>query len=138
MTMKTLAAVFAAAFLWAPFSQAEDVTKSMVDQYCVTWTIPTTAVDGTPLEGAQALNRIELYATVNADPASGDAPRTSLPPSETSYCGQVGDDFPQLAGGDRVVWGAKACNDKCSSYTNFGAFVLEVAEPNPPAPLGVN
>lgn len=127
--------LFLAGRVWA-----EDLPKTLTDTCSVSWTLPTEAVDGSPLTGPAALTEIHIMLANNRDPAGSDIAAIVLPPDATSHSDLCSAFFPdEVQYQDRVGVGTRAVNAAGRSAVHVAArgWVLEVALPNPTANTAV-
>jgi hypothetical protein len=100
----------------------------------VSWTLPTTAVDGSPLTGSQALTSVQVFiATAPIADASTTAPTATLTATATTTNQVV-----TAAAGQTLYARIKACNSAgCSVFSNQATKLVPVSVPGVPTSVTI-
>lgn len=95
----------------------------------VNWTLPLTAVDGTPLTGEQALTSVQVFlSTATIADSSTAAPTATLTATASTTTQTV-----TAAPGQTIYARIKACNSGgCSVFSNQAAKIVPVSVPGVP------
>lgn len=102
-------------------------------QAALSWTMPTTDTLGNPLTGANALQRVWVFASTSPiTEANLGAPAADLPGTATSY--QYTATVPN---GSTLHFRLKACNAQCSALSNQATKQVAVSIPNVPTGVSV-
>jgi hypothetical protein len=118
--------------LAAPLTFAQAATVPATAQ--LAWTAPTQATDGSPLTGAQALTKYQVFVSTSpiAD-AAALTPTAEPGPAVTAYTWQG-----SVANGATVYARVKACNASgCSSYSAQGSKQIQLASPGAPGTVTI-
>jgi hypothetical protein len=127
--------IFAAAFLALFAGIAGAQTPPPVPASAVlSWTLPTTALDGTVLTGPQALSEVQVFAATSAIPnASLTQPVAKLPGTATTYTYTT-----TAPNGSSLFFRVKACNvGGCSDFSNEAVKRITVSVPGAPSGVAV-
>ena len=103
-------------------------------QMTLTWVLPTTAIDGSALTGAQALTKIQVFvATATIPDNSTMTPTAELGPGVTSSVQTV-----TIAPGGTAFVRLKACNAPgCSDFSAQASKVFPPSVPNVPTTVTI-
>lgn len=91
----------------------------------VTWTLPTLTTDGKPLTGADALTKLQVFASPATIPDSTSAtPTAELGPTATSYAYTT-----IVPNGTTLYFRLRACIQQCGALSNEASKLIRVAIP---------
>jgi hypothetical protein len=123
--------LLAALLLGVSFTvQAQNVTG----QVTVNWTNPTTAIDGSPLTGSQALTKNQIFVETATIPNGfAGAPKVEVGPSIST--GAVTMTVPS---GATLYVRVKSCNSGgCSDFSSEATKVVTVPRPGVPTTVTI-
>lgn len=100
----------------------------------VSWVLPTTAVDGSSLTGAQAITSVQVFlATSSIADASTMAPTATLTATATTTNQVI-----TAAAGQTIYARVKVCNSGgCSVFSNQATRLVPVAAPGVPTSVTI-
>lgn len=100
----------------------------------VNWTLPVTAVDGTPLTGAQVLTSVQVFlATAPIADGSTAAPTVTLTPTTLTTTQTI-----TVAAGGTIYVRVKACNSAgCGVFSNQATKAIPVSVPGVPTSVTI-
>ncbi len=126
-SMKIRALVFVLAVFLFPLS-------ALAATATVSWTAPTTAVDGTALTSAQAITSYQVWvATATISATTTAAPTATITGTATSTTQTI-----TAAPGALIYARVKACNSAgCSDMSTEVSKAIPVNVPNPPTNLTI-
>lgn len=124
--------IIAAAVVAMLFSSVADA-QIVEAEATVKWTLPTHDTLGQPLEGENALQKVQLYIALAPIP---DDPVTlvpiELPPVAESFAYEN-----EVPNGSTLYFRLKACNDICSDMSEEAIKPVRVSVPNVPTGVTV-
>lgn len=98
------------------------------------WTLPTTAVDGTALTGAQALTSVQVFLATSAIADNSTATPTATLTATATTTSQTITASP----GQTVYVRVKACNQfSCSGFSNQGSVPVPGSAPGVPTSVTI-
>jgi hypothetical protein len=117
-----------------PIASVHSAVKKPTDAVILSWTLPTTACDGSLLEAEFALTNIELYVSLNAPVIEAMGPiQDQIPPTATTATLQV--PFPDVEKGTDVYYALRACSAHGCSPLSNQEYVKIPGNPNSPGQL---
>lgn len=100
----------------------------------ISWTAPTTAVDGSPLTGAQAITSYQVWVSTSSIPTTTTTPPTTTVTSGATTTTQT----IAVAAGGSVFARVKACNGVlCSDFSAQATATVPVSPPGVPTSVTI-
>jgi hypothetical protein len=127
MTLKRvlIGAVLAlATLLSVDYAMAQNVTK----QVRLKWVLPTTHTDGTPIDAANPLTKVQVFYSSSPITDENMAPTVELPANAVSTVRTV-----TAVSGSKLYGRVKACNAQtCSDFSPEAVYNVPVLKPGVP------
>lgn len=128
--VRLLAVLFVVAMLFVAVAQAADISAKAM----TSWTLPTMALDGSPLAGDQALTETQVFVSLApiAD-AAIMTPTAKLAANAAAYTWAG-----TMPNGGTIYVRVKACNaGGCSAYSAQGSKAFALSAPGAPGQVNI-